>query len=155
MKISLSIEAVITLIYARVALDHTNAASASLPDILCPDRVPALREAITGAFADMAMSMIHNISDIGFPGDDSDDNLHLEIPDADNLPHGTAMLLRRHIESALAMNTLAHIYIAESSPAATFYSHQAAKSLDDAHDMLDSLTTGLSSVGSIKPWRLV
>lgn len=152
MQISISINSVTTLIYARIALDRTAIDDPASADTLSPDRSVALRAAITGSFPSMISPLIHMIEDVAIPDPDdpTSDLILMSVRAANNLAPGLPTLLRRKIEDALAMATLAMTNAATDSDAFGRYMSLAQLSTDEALAML----TGTDIPGTIPAYRL-
>ena len=98
MTLTLSIDNVCTLIYARMALDRALYGDEAAADILCPDRKRALKHVIAGAFCELSLGLLTQLEDVRIP-DDIEITTTREVPTA----------LRRALEDTLARITLSHV----------------------------------------------
>lgn len=104
MTLTLSIDNVCTLIYARMALDRALYGDEAAADILCPDRKPALKHVVAGAFCELSLGLLTQLEDVRIPEDPTKDD-YIEITTTREVP--TA--LRRALEDTLARITLSHV----------------------------------------------
>lgn len=166
MIFSLSSRSVINSIYALAALDRSRAATAAadtdgiLPDILCPDRLDALKILVKNEFSILVGSLFPLVTDCDVDSEDSvtdTDNaaaewlMTMEIPAADTLAPGLGGAMRRTLEQLLAVRCLAAVYSLEGIDCPAQWDTATAM-LADIRTALEGDATFRSAV--IAPWSI-
>ncbi|MBD5186355.1 MAG: hypothetical protein HDS11_00620 [Bacteroides sp.] len=163
MTFSLSSRVIITGIHALAALDSSRPCpeDAAAPDLLCPDRVPALAMLVKNEFALLAASMFPYVADYTLDAEDASTAsepaaatdewlMQLEVPAADALPGHAGAYIRRSVEALLTQRCLAAIYSLEGRP----YTHIAERAAAQLASLRAALAPGIQPGASVRPWRV-